>query len=1236
MIPGGPQLSPSQTCKMQADILFVVDGSSSIPPEEFEKVKTFLNNIVGHFDISPTATQVGVVQYSSSPQQEFALNAHSSLVSLQQAISNIVVIGRGTSTGSALIFARDHALTAANGARPGVPKIVVVMTDGMSADDVTLPSQNLRNDGVTTFAIGVTDMATDWQLADMAGSPDHVFTASDFDALDGITVTLSSQLCEDETATSEPTTTTTPTSMPTTTTPLLPTPEPDTTTLNDKTTTSKPTTTTTQTPMPTTSPTPPPLPTPEPETTTMKPATTQAHIVTTTTETTLEPTTEMMTTTETTLEPTTKMTTTETTLEPTTKITTTTETTLEPTTEMTTTTETTLEPTTEITTTTETTLEPTTEMTTTTETTLAPTTEIMTTAETTLQQTTDVATTSEWPTTTEDRTTIDGATTPDPLLFASQNSTLTTLASPPVGLQPVVPTALNNIDECAYGSHNCSPDATCTDTVGSFTCACNPGYSGDGLTCTDIDECADGSHNCANDATCTNTVGSFTCACNPGYSGNGVICTDDDECADGSHNCSPDATCTNTPGSFTCACSSGYSGNGIICTAQQCLTLIAPAHGALSPTGPYHVQDVVTFICNPGYELDGASSVTCQANNNGLIWSDIIPTCGDIDECADGSHYCSPDATCTDTAGSFTCACNPGYSGDGLTCTDDDECADGSHYCSPDATCTNTAGSFTCACYPGYSGDGIYCTAQQCPTLTAPDNGYLSPVRPHYDKDDVTFICNSGFELDGASSVTCQANNNGLTWTAAVPNCRDVDECTDGSHNCAPNTCVNIPGSFICTCNSNNNGNSITCAGLQCPNLMAPLNGYLSLSGPHYQQDVVTFICKPGYELVGVSSVTCQATSIGLTWSNTVPTCKEPAALSPPDLLLFGSPPPGLIWVEQSVFIPCGQTRDLNTNQRQQLRDNFRQQVADMVELPERYVQNVVITDHGITFELPAAVQEKFLTVSADLLRHYSFTVGDDINPHLFQIRDRTDFTDMDVTIEFSEDLTSQLSYQLLLAVKEMLMSAGVSCTSSRLLARGKDYITFSMWKEPDSTINLNLEVKKIKTGPLRLNLQPGLVLIGHVSCYNGTFATICPQLCNCQTEDVFSLEYEDPVASAGLSTADKLGLAVGIPVALAALAALAALLMFCLKKKGTYRPPTVKPRRRVVSPAVDSFETNIYRSSIDDNLSHQVGKKGPQLNRFRDPDAVYGRLSSSWSPPPSTASSTSTRASWLSTPDIY
>ena len=42
----------------------------------------------------------------------------------------------------------------------------------------------------------------------------------------------------------------------------------------------------------------------------------------------------------------------------------------------------------------------------------------------------------------------------------------------------------------------------------------------------------------------------------------------------------------------------------------------------------------------------------------------------------------------------------------------------------------------------------------------------------------------------------------------------DVDECSDGSHNCnASAICTNTEGSFTCTCNSGYSGNGVDCQG---------------------------------------------------------------------------------------------------------------------------------------------------------------------------------------------------------------------------------------------------------------------------------------------------------------------------------------------------------------------------------------------------------------------------------------
>ena len=41
-----------------------------------------------------------------------------------------------------------------------------------------------------------------------------------------------------------------------------------------------------------------------------------------------------------------------------------------------------------------------------------------------------------------------------------------------------------DINECTTNTHDCDPDAFCTDTDGSFNCTCNSGYTGNGTSCT--------------------------------------------------------------------------------------------------------------------------------------------------------------------------------------------------------------------------------------------------------------------------------------------------------------------------------------------------------------------------------------------------------------------------------------------------------------------------------------------------------------------------------------------------------------------------------------------------------------------------------------------------------------------------------------------------------------------------------------------------------------------------------
>ncbi|MBU1218553.1 hypothetical protein KKF34_04020 [Myxococcota bacterium] len=335
---------------------------------------------------------------------------------------------------------------------------------------------------------------------------------------------------------------------------------------------------------------------------------------------------------------------------------------------------------------------------------------------------------------------------------------------------PGATSVCSDINECTEGTHTCDTNASCINNTGSFTCTCNPGYSGDGYTCVDVNECDLGTDNCSANATCINTPGSFTCTCNSGYTGNGVICSDINECTENTDNCSPNATCTNTVGSFTCACNPGYSGTGVVCNdINECS---AGTDNCNANATCINTPGSFTCTCNTGYSGDGV-------------------TCSDINECTAGTDNCSANASCTNTVGSFTCACNSGYSGDGVTCSDINECTAGTDNCHANATCINTPGSFSCACNSGYSGDGVTCTdINEC---TAGTDNCSANASCTNTVGSFTCACNSGYSGDGVT-------------------CTDVNECTDNTDNCNANaTCTNTPGSFSCACNSGYSGDGVTC-----------------------------------------------------------------------------------------------------------------------------------------------------------------------------------------------------------------------------------------------------------------------------------------------------------------------------------------------------------------------------------------------------------------------------------------
>lgn len=81
---------------------------------------------------------------------------------LDFGIRRIKYLSGATNTGKALEFALENGF---QGARSGsVPKVVILLTDGQSQDEVAEAAQRLRDSQVLIYAIGVTNLVNVHQL----------------------------------------------------------------------------------------------------------------------------------------------------------------------------------------------------------------------------------------------------------------------------------------------------------------------------------------------------------------------------------------------------------------------------------------------------------------------------------------------------------------------------------------------------------------------------------------------------------------------------------------------------------------------------------------------------------------------------------------------------------------------------------------------------------------------------------------------------------------------------------------------------------------------------------------------------------------------------------------------------------------------------------------------------------------------------------------------------------------
>ncbi|XP_071548908.1 P-selectin-like [Panulirus ornatus] len=343
----------------------------------------------------------------------------------------------------------------------------------------------------------------------------------------------------------------------------------------------------------------------------------------------------------------------------------------------------------------------------------------------------------------------------------------------------------------------------------------------------------------------------------------------------------------------TCSESGKWSPEAPQCLYSWCPELTAPAHGKVEMSGR-RSGDIATFICEPGYSIQGTKTVSCSLGGE---WSGEAPLCkfvdcGVPDELWDGKMTLVNSTTYLESVAKYECGDD--YWLDGpmeRVCLDDGQWSDVAPVCVLVA-CEEplvphggyvTGYSFdvheeveyhcelghfltgdnirVCMRDGEWSGEIPTCTFVDCgrvPTLSRGDVLYLNEST--YLDSYMQYVCNNNYRLIGEDHRVCRRDS---LWSGEAPKCEEI-RCPEPE--LPPKTKTTITG---------NDRRMFT--------TVYRRREHVTLDNTYRVGSVATYRCDRGHVVDGQSMRTCLSNG---TWNHKPPTCNYvdcglPEALNP-------------------------------------------------------------------------------------------------------------------------------------------------------------------------------------------------------------------------------------------------------------------------------------------------------------------------------------------------------------------
>ena len=190
----------------------------------------------------------------------------------------------------------------------------------------------------------------------------------------------------------------------------------------------------------------------------------------------------------------------------------------------------------------------------------------------------------------------------------------------------------SDIDGCVgHACNNLDVSATCNDVEApglGYTCTCTVPwfeYNAGTFTCDDVEECL--TSPCAVNASCSNSIGSFSCDCNDGYFGDGFTC-DPSSCptaviADGST--TPADGNGVTLDALSLSCDGGFLVTPTGVSSFACVPSLGSPNSEWNPVLSTCEAPVITGIgATPTLNTNGNEVITLQGSRLGDFGSSTV------------------------------------------------------------------------------------------------------------------------------------------------------------------------------------------------------------------------------------------------------------------------------------------------------------------------------------------------------------------------------------------------------------------------------------------------------------------------------------------------------------------------------------------------------------------------------------------------------------------------------------